>query len=211
MGSFHSKQEKWGTGIMGYAAIIVLLAAPLLIEAGQRCQPDSHGVRRYNGRPCASTTRYNDGHRGSCGCGPRNSDTPFPWNMQEFVTAPSQKYFDRGGDATWCGRNCGKCVKLTPTGGYVDGQGGPPPDHNSRIFMVTNDCPIQGNEYWCGINGPPGSNQVSRNGYEVHFDLQNNHGQMQNIGWNNPEVTWEEVGCPGHLQNHYNECECPRK
>jgi len=187
--------------------LLVCVAAPL-VTANQLCQRDSHGVRRFHGRPCASTTRYNDGHRGSCGCGPPNSDTPFDWNMALYVTAPSQKYFDYGGDRTWCGAKCGRCVKLTPTGGFVDGNGGPPSNHAPIIFMVTNDCPIQGNEYWCGINGKPGTNQVSRNGYEVHFDLQNNRQQMQNRGWNNPEVTWEEVNCPGDYAHHYTQCEC---
>lgn len=92
-----------------------MLTVPLL-EAAQLCQKDVYGVRRYNGKVCASTTRYVDGHRGACGCGPRNTDTPFTWNMQQFLTAPSERYFDNGGSSLWCGRNCGKCVKLTPTG-----------------------------------------------------------------------------------------------
>ena len=93
-------------------------AVPLL-KAEQKCHPDSKGVRRFNGRPCASTTRYDDGHRGSCGCGPAGSDTPYSWNLQKYVTAPSQKYFDRGGDSTWCGASCGRCVRLTPTGELI--------------------------------------------------------------------------------------------
>jgi len=186
-------------------SVSILVAA---VTAEQKCRPDSHGVRRFNGKPCASTTRYNDGHRGSCGCGPSNSDTPFHWNMASYVTAPSQKYFDNGGDSTWCGRNCGKCVRLTPTGGFVPGQGNTPSHRGSITFMVTNDCPIADNREWCGQNSKPGTNSVNTKGYEVHFDLQNNQNQMSALGWDNPEVTWEEVGCPGDLAGHWNQCEC---
>ncbi|XP_012946575.2 endoglucanase-like, partial [Aplysia californica] len=94
-------------------AEVTLPAACAVAE--QKCHRNSQGVRVYNGKKCASTTRYNDGHRGSCGCGPSNSDTPFDWNLSKYVTAPNQMYYDNGGYSSWCGRNCGKCVKLTPT------------------------------------------------------------------------------------------------
>ncbi|GFR98336.1 endo-beta-1,4-glucanase [Elysia marginata] len=110
---------------------------------------------------------------------------------------------------TWCGRNCGVCVKLTPTGGFVPGKGRRPSNMNPKIFMVTNDCPIQGNFEWCGQSGKPGSNQPNIHGYEVHFDLQNNRQQVTNtLGWDNPECTWEIVACPWYLANHYKSCEC---
>jgi len=186
---------------------MLCFTAPL-VKAGQKCQADSHGVRRYNGHPCASTTHYDDGHRGACGCGPSGGDTPFDWNLSELVVAPNGKYFDNGGSKDWCGHNCGKCVELTPTGGFIDGQGQAPTSHSPHIFMVTNDCPANGNQYWCGQAGKPGTNHVSRNGYEVHFDLQNRQGQASHLGWDNPEVTWKEVNCPSHFQNLWNQCEC---
>ncbi|XP_035825182.1 endoglucanase-like [Aplysia californica] len=99
------------------AALIATLPAACAV-AEQKCHRNSQGVRVYNGKKCASTTRYNDGHRGSCGCGPSNSDTPFDWNLSKYVTAPNQMYYDNGGYSSWCGRNCGKCVKLTPTGSF---------------------------------------------------------------------------------------------
>lgn len=189
---------------------LLLLALVPFIAANQKCQPDPSrgGIRTYNGRPCASTTRYDDGHRGSCGCGPPNSDHPFDWNMRGFMTAPSQKFFDNGGDKAWCGANCGKCVKLTPTGGWIDGEGGYTSSHSPIIFMVTNDCPYAGNEKWCEIHGVPGTGNKNSFGYEVHFDLQNHFGQISGRGWNNPEVTWEQVGCPGDLAGHWGSCEC---
>ncbi|XP_025105588.1 endoglucanase-like [Pomacea canaliculata] len=186
---------------------LLCLAVPLL-EAAQLCQPDSRGVRRFNGKPCASTTRYVDGHKGACGCGQKGSDTPFPWNIQKHVTAPSERYFDGGGSSLWCGRNCGKCVKLTPTGGFVPGKGNAPPNHNPVVFQVTNACPINGNEEWCGISGAPGTGHVNSHGYEVHFDLQDQVGQVEALHWDNPEVTWEETSCPGDLQSNYQQCEC---
>ncbi|XP_059161078.1 endoglucanase-like [Physella acuta] len=180
-----------------------------LAWAEQKCAKDAHGIRRFNGHPCASTTRYDDGHRGACGCGPRGTDTPFPWNLADHVTAPNGKFFDDGGDSSWCGRNCGACVKLTPTGGFVPGEGRAPSNHNPVIFMVTNDCPIQGNFEWCGQSGKPGTNNANTHGYEVHFDLQNNKGQVTNgLGWDNPEVTWEKVACPSDMVSKYSHCEC---
>merc|ERR1712154_465787 len=150
-----------------------------------------------------------DGLEGSCGCGDRNSDTPHNWNLQELVTAPSQRFFDDGGTSTWCGRNCGACVKLTPTGGWVPGSGRAPNNHNPQIFMVTNDCPaVDPNMEWCNQWAKPGTGAVNTHAYEVHFDLQNHYGQINNLGWDNPEVTWEHVSCPQHFRDRYRECFC---
>nr|KAG5691620.1 hypothetical protein BaRGS_023791 [Batillaria attramentaria] len=52
------------------------------------------------------------------------------------------------------------------------------------------------------------NDQVNTHGYEVHFDLQNHVGQMDRLGWDNPEVTWEEVDCPPDLAVRRPECEC---
>nr|BAP19116.1 cellulase [Aplysia kurodai] len=190
-----------------FAAILAALIACALAE--QKCQPNSHGVRVYQGKKCASTTRYNDGHRGSCGCGPAASDTPFDWNMSKHVTAPNQMYYDNGGNSQWCGKNCGKCVKLTPTGGFVPGNGKAPQHRNPVVFMVTNSCPINENRVWCGQSGKPGTNKVNDHGYEAHFDLQNNKNQvLQGLGWDNAEVTWQEVSCPHDYASLWSKCEC---
>ncbi|CAL1547149.1 unnamed protein product, partial [Lymnaea stagnalis] len=182
---------------------------PGVVHGAPKCIKDSHGILRFNGKPCASTTRYDDGHRGACGCGPPNSDQPFAWNLNDLVTAPSQKYFDNGGDKQWCGGNCGKCVKLTPTGGFVPGLGQAPRDTNAHIFMVTNDCPINDNREWCGQSGKPGTSKSNTHGYEIHFDLQNHNSQITNrLGWDNPEVTWESVACPSDFVNKWHQCEC---
>ncbi|KAH9493079.1 hypothetical protein Btru_022765 [Bulinus truncatus] len=118
--------------------------------------------------------------------------------MNEYTAAASQMYFDWGRWSTWCGQNCGRCVKLTPTGGFVPGQGRPPRNLNPQIFLVTNDCPREGNWNWCGQGGAPGSGQTNAYGYEVHFDLQNHNRQVTGgLDWDNAETVWEEVECPG--------------
>ncbi|CAG5125683.1 unnamed protein product [Candidula unifasciata] len=187
---------------------ILLFACVALASGAQKCT-NQGGILKYNGKPCASTTRYDDGHKGACGCGAANSDAPFAWNLQDLVTAPNQMIYDDGGQNTWCGRNCGKCVQLTPTGGFIPGLGNSPRDNNPHIFMITNDCPVQGNEEWCGQAGKPGTNHGNTHGYEAHFDLQNNKGQVGNgLGWDNPEVTWQYVDCPQDFKNKFNQCQC---
>lgn len=57
----------------------------------------------------------------------------------------SQAIYDPTG-LSWCGSGCGVCYRLTPTGGYVNGQGSAPSSTTSYVFMVTNLCPNNGNE-----------------------------------------------------------------
>ena len=46
------------------------------------------------------------------------------------------------------------CVRVrVRAGGFVPGQGAAPSNHAPRTFLVTNDCPVAGNEQWCGISG----------------------------------------------------------
>ena len=102
-----------------------------------------------------------------------------------------------------------KFISLLFPGGYVDGRGGPTGAHQSHVFMVTNLCPaVDPNMDWCAQPKAPWDNGVNTFGYAYHFDLQNTRGQISNIGWNNPEVTVEEVPCTGEHQHHWNQCEC---
>ncbi|WAR15729.1 GUN-like protein, partial [Mya arenaria] len=101
----------------------------------------------------------------------------FQWNHNGFNTAPNQAFFDAAG-GSWCGQNCGKCVRLTTTGGWVDGQGGHVSEGQSHVFMVTNLCPnVYPNTRWCSQSA--------------------SNGQLSAIGWadKNPEVTWEFADC----------------
>lgn len=87
-----------------------------LFKGNVHCSPKCSGnPRSYNGKPCASTTHYADGHKGACGCGWSGGDTPFPWMISGFTTAPNSYFFDNHLKG-WCGGNCGRCVKLTTTG-----------------------------------------------------------------------------------------------
>ncbi|KAK6180331.1 hypothetical protein SNE40_012505 [Patella caerulea] len=171
-----------------------------------------NGVRVYNGKRCASTTRYTDSNKGACGCGQQNSQ--FPWNHDHYVVAASQNLFDvSGGGKTWCGGSCGKCVKLTPTGGYIDGQGTAPQKKEPITFMITNLCPPWApNESWCAAKGTPGGDVTPNHyGYEVHFDLENGAKQADKNGWDNPEVTWEFAPCTGSntpSPSSWHNCEC---
>ncbi|XP_069126223.1 endoglucanase-like [Argopecten irradians] len=192
--------------------MIATLATVLLlvgcVQGNQKC---TGWPRRYNGKLCGSTTRYHDSHKGACGCG--HGDTPFHWNQDHYVAAANQMYFDSG-RRTWCGSKCGHCVKLTTTGGYVDGQGGNTREGQSKVFMVTNLCPaVDPNMAWCAQSAAPWDGGTNTFGYAYHFDLENGGGQVGRLGWNNPEVTVEEVSCDGHEgltpnNGYYHSCEC---
>ncbi|XP_011438399.3 endoglucanase [Magallana gigas] len=176
------------------------------------CEQRCHGSpRMYNGKRCASTTRYNDYHKGACKCGPASGDSQFGWNHDHFVTAPNQMFFDEGYSGR-CGQRCGKCVKLTTTGGYVPGQGSPTPAGQSHVFMVTNLCRnVYPNQNWCNQGTGPYGNGHNDYGYVAHFDLGNGANQISRIGWNNPEVTWEIVSCHGAntpTDEMYQHCQC---
>ncbi|XP_055901067.1 endoglucanase-like [Biomphalaria glabrata] len=174
-----------------------------------KCVKDAAGVYKLNGKSCASTTRYNLSQRGGCGCGPTGSTNPFNWELDNFVAAVNLKFFDDNGDRQFCGHECGVCVKLTPTGGFVAGKGHSPHNLTPTIFLITNVCPTTGTDEWCKIGGKPGSNQTNSHGYEAHFVLQNHSNQISNLlGWDNPEVTWEVVTCPSDFQTKYHQCEC---
>jgi len=168
-------------------AFLALALSLLTLAVAQKRRTGSPPT--YNGRPCASTTYYSDGTMGACGCGYQSSNTAFSWMDSGYTAAGSQLLFDSGG-ATWCGAGCGKCYKLTPTGGYIPNEGAAPPNNNPIVVMITNLCPYNGNQQWCAPVG--GFDQY---GYAVHFDLRNAVGQITNLHWNNPEVTYQEVAC----------------
>ncbi|KAF8344146.1 glycoside hydrolase [Cantharellus anzutake] len=149
----------------------------------------------------ATTTRYYDGTEGACGCG--NSSGPFAWqngiSTGVYTAAASQGIFDAGG-ATWCGKGCGLCFKLTSTGkspcstcGTGGGAG------QSIIVMITNLCPYNGNQQWC-----PNPGGVNAYGYSAHFDIMSKNG----FGWDNPVVDYVQVTCPTLAASDYKQCVC---
>jgi len=165
--------------------ISLVIAVILTVVSGQTTVCTGY-PKTFNGLPCASTTRYWDGQMGACGCG--TSDTsPFSWQYTKLTAAGSPPIFGTG---TWCGSGCGTCYKLTPTavGASPDGTGSP--NTNSVVIKVTNLCPPDGNAAWCSYD-------VNSYGYDAHFDLMdyNMAGLITSMGWNNPEVTYQEVDC----------------
>nr|BAH23793.1 endo-1,4-beta-glucanase [Corbicula japonica] len=198
------------------AAVLLALVGLVCVDANQKC---SGNPLSYQGKRCASTTWYADYHKGACGCGPDNNDNQFDWNHSKFVAAASQHLFDPG-LKTWCGAQCGKCVKLTTTGGFVDGQGSHVAEGQSHVFMITNLCPNEWpNLSWCSQSSQSG--YKNHYGYSEHFDLEDGAGQVAAIGWKgkNPEVTWEYVNCdqahsadsrtPG-TRTEYSQCFCSK-
>jgi len=175
-------------------ALVVILSASLANATGV-C---TGYPLMYNGKPCASTTRYWDGQMGACGCGTGNT-SPFSWQWTKPTAAASAPIF---GSGTWCGSGCGKCYKLTPTavGASVEGTGAPA--LTPLVVKVTNLCPYTGNEGWCAYD-------VNSFGYDAHFDLMdyNMNGLISGMGWNNPEVTYEEVDCAANGYTDWN-CQC---
>lgn len=153
----------------------------------------------YNGKPCASTTRYWDGQMGACGCG-TGDQSPFSWQWTLGTAAASAPIY---GSGSWCGSGCGKCFKLTPTGVGASPDGTGAPNLTPLVVKVTNLCPYGGNEAWCAYD-------VNSYGYDAHFDLMdyNMAGLIsKTMGWNNPEVTYEEVDCAANGYTDWN-CEC---
>jgi hypothetical protein len=49
---------------------------------------------------------------------------------------------------------------------------------------------------------------TNRYGYSAHFDLQNVNGQIDALGWDNVEVTFEEVACAAAWRGPPWDCTC---
>jgi len=153
----------------------------------------------YNGKHCASTTRYWDGNTGACGCGTGNTD-PFSWQYTTYTAAGSPPIF---GSGTWCGSGCGSCYELTPTAvgaSPIPSLGAP--NLNSIVIKVTNLCPPDGNANWCSYD-------INEYGYDAHFDLMdyNMNGLITALGWDNPEVTYQQVDCATSNLTQWS-CQC---
>ena len=142
------------------------------------------------------------------------------WNFTSFTAAINSQNFNYGtanttayGDLGNCGGACNQCYRLTPTGGHVDGQGASPSNTDPMIIMVSNLCPGPANTQWCNASQPYGyckdnpsecqqqEGYTNTYGYSAHFDLEDQEGQISSatagLGWDNPEVTFEEVDCSG--------------
>ncbi|KAL3451440.1 RlpA-like double-psi beta-barrel-protein domain-containing protein-containing protein [Aspergillus insuetus] len=152
----------------------------------------------------ATTTHYNDGLQGACGCGTMAGTYGWSYgiNNQVYTAAVNQALFDPDMEH-WCGTGCGKCYRLTSTGVSsceTCGFGG---EHGKSItVMVTNLCPYILNEQWC-----PNPGQLNPYGYAYHFDIMGGAG----VFGDNVVVEFEEVACPVEAGLKWDTCECHPK
>ena len=177
----------------------------------------------FNGLPCASTTRYDDLTKGACGCGNEPNPPDF-WTKSKFTAAGNAKMMDPDQpELGWCMSNCGLCFELCTTGGTA--QGVSPPAGQCIVIQLENRCGDglgEASNYLCGQEMSPweclenpSQCQTLRNtnmfGYPAHFDLQNAKGQvLEGLGWDNPEVTFQQVDCAqGDFGNWNEDCFCP--
>jgi len=91
---------------------------------------------------------------------------------------------------------------LTPTAIGASPEGTGAPSLTPLVVKITNLCPYTGNEVWCAYD-------INSFGYEAHFDLMdyNMDGLISSMGWNNPEVTYQEVDCATNGYVNWG-CEC---
>ncbi|KAF8817487.1 endoglucanase [Phlegmacium glaucopus] len=131
----------------------ILLSSLLAVNAvtlGERAAPNY--VQKPSGS--ASFTVYSG--CGSPACGKTGSGFTAAMNQLAFGAPPGLG----AGDA------CGRCFSLTGTSDpYSPAFTGP---FNSIVVMVTDLCPIQGNEEWCGQST---SNPINQHGKPFHFDI----------------------------------------
>lgn len=181
----------------------------------------------YNGKLCASTTRYNDQTKAACGCG---TSDPVPsdwWTLTAFTAALNCKNLDSSDPLlAWCPTGCGGCYRLCTTGGTT--QGYPTVPDKCHVFKITNRCgdgfgTVGGGGYgndWCSnrlswkecLEDPEKCmEEGSTNwfGYSAHFDLQDFSHQIKDLQWDNVEVTFERVPCNKSWHGPSWDCSCP--
>ena len=180
----------------------------------QGCPP------KYNGTLCASSTHFgsDDRHIGTgsaCECTYSNKiNGIYTTAVNKKMLEPLDQRSER------CESNCGLCFKLCPTGGCPQNNPNPNPRTMKCIdVMVIDQCNDPG---WCGqemspwecVENPKKCETEVRNtnkyGYPAHFDLHDYHGQVRRgLGWENIELTFEEIECPSsHKEAMMEHCYC---
>mmetsp|Transcript_14987 Transcript_14987/g.38513 ORF Transcript_14987/g.38513 Transcript_14987/m.38513 type:complete len:247 (+) Transcript_14987:51-791(+) len=170
----------------------------------------------YDGKLCASTTRYNDRVMGSCGCaegriGSQATELPgYHWSLTSYTAALNAKSLDpKDPLLAWCPSLCGQCYRLCSTGGSAQGRLQFPKTDECRVFKIINRCGDGYKQYpeWCSnelswseCQDNPAAcareNSTNMFGYSAHFDLQDADLQVTaGLGWDNIEVTFELVSC----------------
>lgn len=80
-----------------------------------------------------------------------------------------------------------------------EGKGGA--QGKSMIVMVTNLCPVEGNQKWCAAAGKKNSF-----GLEYHFDIM----AQKEVFGDNPIVDFESVTCPEVAYKRLSSCQCSK-
>ena len=214
----------WGAAIVGIILLIVFVQHMLSesVVVRRDCNSPNRPKNskctgcppRHNGKLCASTTRYTDCTRAACGLGPLD-DGPADrcqknWTFTSFTAAMNAKSLSQT-DArqAWCPKDskCGKCFRLCTTGGAINGKSSKAGE--CKVFKITNRCGDgfdDNTPYWCSqkmsyaeCEAEPSkcvqSGNTNDHGYSAHFDLMDLNNQITELGWDNPEVTFEEVDC----------------
>ena len=144
--------------------LFLFLFTPILFHCG--VNPDLPGQHYY------------DGLKGACGCGTDNAMSPWQANPGPHIyTAAASQFLFAGAGSTssWCGSGCGTCYELTNIGKVATaGEGSCSTGSSTTItVMVTNLCPANGNQQWCG-------QETNEYGFAAHFDIMSEQGPE---GW----------------------------
>ncbi len=162
---------------------------------------------KFNGKLCASTTRYLMDNISACGCNLHKNSYKFTAASNTALLNPDNP------SLSWCPINCGSCYELCTTGGslfYTESKFNKP---NKCIIFQINDrcadgykkpsesqyCRQEISPYECVNNNTLCNQKKSTNnfGYSAHFDLQDIGGQISNeLLWDNAEITFQKVKCP---------------
>lgn len=177
---------------------------------------------KKDGKLCASTTRYFDLTKGSCGCGTDPNSKSF-WTKTKYTAAMNAANLNPSDpNLSWCPSHCGQCFRLCNTGGTTNGRSNG--EGQCIVVQVENRCGdgYKQYPYWCSQemtywdceNNANSCQSYDRAtnyyGYPAHFDLQDVNGQISAMGWDNPEVTFENVPCSEGDFGSWGDCYCPK-
>ena len=69
-----------------FSAVVLLCYGLAFVAGQQKCsQSSATAPMMYNGKNCATTTNYNDGTMGACGCGVNSAS--FEWQNVDYTAA----------------------------------------------------------------------------------------------------------------------------
>ncbi|KAJ7230706.1 RlpA-like double-psi beta-barrel-protein domain-containing protein-containing protein [Mycena pura] len=170
--------------ILQISAIAFVLGGTLRSARGAALHPRAAagGYIQTPGPGTASFTMYSGCQQPACGVASTGFSAAI--NQLAFGSVPGLG----PGDA------CGRCFALTGTSDpFSPAFTGP--FGKSIVVKVTDMCPVQGNEQWCGQTATSDTNQFNM---PVHFDICEDTGgaaQFFPSGHGALTGTWQEVSC----------------